>query len=79
MMNTRYKTIGWVLLGILVTAALVLAAFQLVGVHLGLAATASPSGPAAISAGQNAAIQGADQLLLLQPFYQRLFLPLLTH
>ena len=67
MMITRHKTIGLVLLGILVAAMLVFGAFQLGRGNLGLAASASPNSPAAISPGQKAAIEGAVQLLLLQP------------
>ena len=68
------------ILGIILLALLTFTAFQASGGKPGLAASDSPKSPAAISLGQQAAINGASQLLLLQPqAVQRLYLPLIRH
>lgn len=71
-----YKLTRIVILGIILIALLGLAAFQAGGGNIGLAASNSPNSPAAISPGQQAAIDGAMQLLLLQPQNQTLYVPL---
>ncbi|MEJ2599810.1 MAG: hypothetical protein P8Z00_15860 [Anaerolineales bacterium] len=72
----RHKLARLVLLGIVLVALLVIAGFQAGGSSFGLAAGASPNNPAAISPGQQAAIDGAVQLLLLQPQNQMVYVPL---
>jgi len=72
-----HKAIGLALLGTLVAALLFFAAFQVGRGNLGLAANAATNNPAAISPGQEAAIQGAVQLLLLQQQSQLIYLPLI--
>jgi hypothetical protein len=67
MISYRHKLTRIAILGIIMLALLVFAAFQAGGGDLGMAAGASPNSPAAISPGQKAAIDGAQQLLLLQP------------
>ena len=65
-----------VLLGILLVALLAFAEFQAGGGSFGRAADAAPNSPAAMTPGQQAAIDGAMQLLLLQPQIQTVYLPL---
>ncbi|MEJ2353081.1 MAG: hypothetical protein P8Y03_25110 [Anaerolineales bacterium] len=67
MIILRHKLARLVILGIIVLALLVFAAFQAGGGNPGLAAGTSPNSTGAISPGQQAAIDGALQLLLLQP------------
>lgn len=72
---TRLTVLGLILLSLLVFTA-----FQAGGGTPSLAASDSPKSPSAISLGQQAAINGASQLLLLQPqVVQRLYLPLIRH
>lgn len=79
MSSSKYKLTRIAILGIILIALLVLAAFQAGGGNIGLAAGASPNSPAAISAGQQAAIDGAVQLLLFQPQSQTVYVPLVLH
>jgi hypothetical protein len=67
MISYTHKLTRIAILGIILLGLLVFAAFQAGGAGFGLAASTSPNSPAAISPGQQAAIEGAQQLLLLQP------------
>ena len=58
---------------------LALIAFQAGSGSLRLAAGRASNSPAAISVGQQAAINGAAQLLLLQPPTHLLYLPEIVH
>ena len=63
------------ILGLLILGLLAFSILQLNILHPGSAAGASPKGIEAVSNAQMAAIQGAQQLLLLQPGYQYIYLP----
>ena len=64
-------------MGMILLGLLVLAASQANRGSTGLAAGAPPNSPEAISPAQIAAIEGANQLLLLQPHNtQAVFLPM---
>ena len=77
-MTTRQRLIRLSFLGIILLGLLFFAAFQANGGSPSLAAGASPNSPSAISPAQAAAIEGANQLLLLQPFYtQAVYLPMI--
>lgn len=67
MISYRHKLTRIAILGILLLGLLIFAAFQSGGAGFGLAAGPSPNSSVAISPGQQAAIEGAQQLLLLQP------------
>lgn len=80
-MNTSKLTFSrFVILGAILLVLLGLIAFQMSGNNLGLAASSSSNNATVISVGQKAAIDGAAQLLLLQPQTSyTLFLPAITH
>jgi hypothetical protein len=78
MITTRKRLTRLAILGIILLALLIFSAFQAGSRSAGLAAGAAPNSPAAISAGQQAAIEGAQQLLLLSQFNQTVYLPLIT-
>jgi len=63
------------ILGLLILGLLAFSIIQLNILNPGIAAGASPKGVEAASNKQMAAIQGAQQLLLLQPGYHYLYLP----
>jgi hypothetical protein len=72
----RHNIIRVVILGLVVLALLAFTAFQTGNAHLGKAAGSSPGGVEAVSPAQEAAIQGA-QLLLIQQVNLTFYLPLL--
>ena len=77
-MNTQTRHIVWLgLLSVLLLALLVLAAWVPGGPLATGAAGAASNGPTALTPGQNAAIQGAGQLLLLSPSSNQVYLPLI--
>ena len=76
-MNTQMRHIVWLgLLSVLVLALLVLTAWVSGGPLAVGAAGAPPNGPTALTPGQSAAIQGAEQLLLFSSGSNQVYLPL---
>ena len=77
MMTFKHRLFKLGILGLILLVFLVFAAFQANGGSPGLAAGSSANSPSAISPAQVAAIEGADQLLLLQPQNtQAVYLPM---
>jgi hypothetical protein len=77
-MNTQTRHIVWLgLLSALLLALLVLAAWAPGGPLAVGAASAASNSPTALTPGQNAAIQGAEQLLLLSSSGNQIYLPLI--
>jgi hypothetical protein len=69
----------WVVLALLVILLIFgYMAFPAIHMQLGYAAGANAQLPNAASPAQMAAIQGAQQLLLLMPEQQRVYLPIAT-
>ena len=78
-MNTSKPELSRILLlGAILVVLLIFMVLQAGWGYPSLAAGNTPNSPAAISPGQQAAIDGASQLLLLQPqTNEQLYLPLL--
>ena len=77
-MNIQTRQIVWLgLLSVLLLALIVLTALPSGGPLSTGAAGAASNGPTALTPGQNAAIQGAAQLLLLSPSNNQIYLPLI--
>jgi hypothetical protein len=77
-MNTQIRHIMWLgLLSVLVLVLIVVTVWAY-GEPLAVGATGAPqNGPTALTPGQNAAIQGAGQLLLFSSGSSQVYLPLI--
>ena len=77
-MNIKMRSLFWpVMLVICLLAVIAAAAFLPVVWPIGGSARAASSSPAALTAGQNAAIQGAGLMLLLPPESNWIYLPVI--